>query len=58
VNNINVRPIRYGSISRQPTGDLTKPNRISWEAGNPVEINDPMNFRLTATYTFGGGRGQ
>ncbi len=58
VNNINVRPLRYGSVSRQPTGDLTKPNRISWEAGNPVEINDPMNFRLTATYTFGGGRGQ
>ena len=60
VNNIGVTPIRYGQITRQPEGDLTKPNRVTrFDAGNPMEINDPMNFRLTATYSFGGGaRGQ
>jgi hypothetical protein len=55
VNNIGVEAVRWGLISRQPQGDLTKPNRVQVRAGNPTEINDPMNFRLTATYSFGGG---
>ena len=55
VNNIAVSPILYGAVTRQPQGDLTKPNRVTLLAGNPTVVNDPMNFRLTATYTFGGG---
>ena len=59
INNIAVQPVRYRAVSRQPQGDLTKPDRVTVDAGNPTEINDPMNFRLTATYSFGGGaRGQ
>jgi len=56
VNNIGVEAVRWGLTSRQPQGDLTKPNRVQVRAGNPTEINDPMNFRLTATYSFGGGQ--
>jgi len=55
VNNIAVEPVRYSLALRQPKGDLTQPNRVQIRAGNPTEINDPMNFRLTATYSFGGG---
>jgi hypothetical protein len=55
INNIAVQNLRYGAISRQPKGDLTKPDRVTVNAGNLTEINDPMNFRLTATYSFGGG---
>ncbi len=55
VNNIAVPTLRYGSVSRQPQGDLTKPDRVLLESGNPTEINEPMNFRLTATYSFGSG---
>jgi hypothetical protein len=54
INNIAVQTLRYGAVSRQPNGDLTKPNRETVDAGNLSELNDPMNFRLTATYTFGG----
>ncbi len=55
INNIAVHPIQYGLVSRQPQGDLTKPNRVQVIAGNPTAANDPMNARLTATYSFGGG---
>jgi hypothetical protein len=55
INNIVTKPILYGTVSRQPTGDLTKPNRVTLISGNPTTVNDPMNARLTATYTFGGG---
>jgi hypothetical protein len=56
VNNIAVHPVIYGSVMRQPQGDLTKPNRVLTEGGNPSVINDPMNFKLTASYSFGGGQ--
>lgn len=58
INNIAVHPILYGAVSRQPTGDLTKPNRVTLVSGNPTVVNDPMNARLTATYSFGGARGR
>lgn len=54
VNNIGTRQILYGSVMRQPNGDLTKPNRVSLLAGNAAVLNEPINFRLSATYNFGG----
>jgi hypothetical protein len=58
INNIATTPITYGAATRQPKGDLTKPDRVTLIAGNPTVVNDPMNARLTATYSFGGGRGR
>jgi hypothetical protein len=57
VNNIGVPTLQFGSVSRQPQGDLTKPNRVLMGAGNPTSVNEPINARLTATYSFGGGPG-
>lgn len=57
VNNIGVPVLQFGSAQRQPQGDLTKPNRVLMGAGNPTSINEPMNARLTATYSFGGAVG-
>ena len=58
VNNIGVPILQFSSAMRQPQGDLTKPDRVLMGAGNPSSINDPMNARLTATYSFGGTAGR
>ena len=57
INNIGVPTLQFGSATRQPQGDLTKPNRVLMGAGNPSSVNEPINARLTATYSFGGGTG-
>jgi hypothetical protein len=57
INNIGVPTLQFGSATRQPQGDLTKPNRVLMGAGNPSSVNEPINARLTATYSFGGGSG-
>jgi hypothetical protein len=58
VNNIGVPSVLYNEVFRQPQGDLTKPNRVSMSSGSFNATNDPLNGRLTATYSFGGGRGR
>jgi outer membrane receptor for ferric coprogen and ferric-rhodotorulic acid len=47
--------VAFGSEMRQPDGDLTKPNRVISPA-LPARYPEPINARLTATYSFGGGR--
>jgi outer membrane receptor protein involved in Fe transport len=47
----------FGGYNRQPEGDLSKPNRVplpdlvAW-------YKEPLSWRLSATYTFGGGLGR
>jgi hypothetical protein len=56
VNNfLDNRKITANYVLRQPNGDLTKPNRILLPAG-ANRLPDPINARLTTTYSFGGGR--
>jgi hypothetical protein len=43
----------FGGTYRQPDGDLTKPNRVL-TPDLVARFTEPINFRLTATYTFGG----
>ncbi len=62
-NPINDRGIVWGDASlgtgfanfRQPAGDLTKPNRVG-RPGLVSRFKEPIGFKLTGTYTFGGGR--
>ena len=58
INNIGVPTLQFGSATRQPEGDLSKPNRVLMGAGNPSSVNEPINARLTATYSFGGSGGR
>jgi hypothetical protein len=56
VNNIlDNRKITPNYILRQPNGDLTKPDRVLIQAG-ANRLPEPINARLTTTYTFGGAR--
>jgi hypothetical protein len=56
VNNfLDNRKITPNYVLRQPNGDLTKPDRVLIQAG-ANRLPDPINARLTTTYTFGGGR--
>jgi hypothetical protein len=61
-NPINDRGIVWGDGSlgtgfanfRQPAGDLTKPNRVP-RPGLISRFKEPIAYKLTATYSFGGG---
>jgi hypothetical protein len=61
-NPINDRGIVWGDGSlgtgfanfRQPAGDLTKPNRVP-RPGLISRLKEPIAYKLTATYSFGGG---
>jgi hypothetical protein len=61
-NPINDRGIVWGDGSlgtgfanfRQPGGDLTKPNRVP-RPGLISRFKEPIAYKLTATYSFGGG---
>jgi hypothetical protein len=56
INNIlDNRKITPNYVLRQPNGDLSKPDRVLMQAG-ANRMPDPINARLTTTYTFGGGR--
>jgi hypothetical protein len=63
-NPINDRGIVWGDGSlnpnqfanlRQPAGDLTKPNRVN-RPGLISRFKEPIGYKLTATYSFGGGQ--
>jgi hypothetical protein len=62
-NPINDRGIVWGDGSlgtgfanfRQPAGDLTKPNRVP-RPGLISRFKEPIAYKLTATYSFGGGQ--
>jgi hypothetical protein len=62
-NPINDRGIVWGDGSlgtgfanfRQPAGDLTKPNRTG-RPGLISRLKEPIAYKLTGTYSFGGGR--
>ena len=62
-NPINDRGIVWGDGSlgtgfanfRQPAGDLTKPNRTG-RPGLISRFKEPIAYKLTGTYSFGGGR--
>jgi hypothetical protein len=56
VNNIlDNRRITPNYVLRQPNGDLTKPDRVLIQTG-ANRLPEPINARLTTTYTFGDGR--
>ena len=50
-------PNANGSSLRQPEGDLTKPNRVP-RGSLVARIKEPTSYKLTATYSFGGGGGR
>jgi hypothetical protein len=62
-NPINDKGIVWGDQSlgtgfanfRQPAGDLTKPNRVG-RPGLVSRFKEPIAYKLTATYSFGGGQ--
>ncbi len=61
INNLlnNTEPVfgeantQFGSVYRQPNGDLTKPNRVPMP-DVITRFPEPINFRLSTTLTFGG----
>jgi hypothetical protein len=54
-NPLNDQKILYGWNSRQPNGDLSKPNRVLMRA-NVARYPEPISFRFTASYSFGGSQ--
>jgi outer membrane receptor for ferric coprogen and ferric-rhodotorulic acid len=47
----------FGGYNRQPDGDLSKPNRVP-VPDQVSRYKEGISFRLSTTYTFGGGMGR